>query len=107
MLMQSYAIVVSGGKQYLVKEGESIVVDAVSGKAGDSVKLDVLAIFTEDGKKLDIGKPTLKKKMIAVIEETGKGTKIRVAKFKAKVRYRKVQGFRPTLSRLKITSLEA
>jgi hypothetical protein len=41
----------------------------------------------------------------AEIVESGKGTKIRVAKFKAKVRYRRVTGFRPMLSKLKILSV--
>lgn len=102
--MSTFAVVKTGGKQYLAQEGAELVVDHVEGDVGSKVELTVLATFSEDG-KISLGTPVLEKKAIAEVVESGKGTKVRVAKFKAKVRYRKVMGFRPTLTKLKILSV--
>lgn len=102
--MATYAVVKTGGKQYIVKPNDEIVVDKVEGSVGDKIEVPALATFTEEG-KVTLGAPQLDKAVSAEILESGKGTKIRVAKFKAKVRYRNVRGFRPTLTRLKILSV--
>lgn len=102
--MATYAIVKTGGKQYIVKPNDEIVVDKIQGEIGDKVTVPSLATFTEEG-KVTLGAPELNKSVSAEILESGKGTKIRIAKFKAKVRYRNVRGFRPTLTRLKILSV--
>jgi len=102
--MSTNAVVKTGGKQYLVKVGSEIVVDKIQGDIGAKIDLVTLAIFSKDG-ELELGKPEISKKVNAEIIESGKGDKIRIAKFKAKVRYRNVRGFRPTLTRLKIISL--
>lgn len=102
--MTTFAVVKTGGKQYIVKQGDEIVVDKIAGNVGDKVEIPVLASFTDAG-QVTLGLPELEKKVSSEILETGKGTKIRVAKFKAKVRYRNVKGFRPTLTRLKIITV--
>lgn len=102
--MVTYSVVKTGGKQYIVKQGDAIVVDKVDGAVGDKVKLPSLATFTDEG-KVELGAPQLDKAVTAEILETGKGEKIRVAKFKSKVRFRRVTGFRATLTRLKILSV--
>lgn len=102
--MSTFAVVKTGGKQYLAKEGAELVVDHIEGEAGTKVELPTLATFTEEG-KVELGAPEMDKKVVAEIVESGKGTKIRVAKFKSKVRFRKVMGFRPTLTRLKVVSI--
>ncbi len=102
--MTTFAVVKTGGKQYIVKQGDEIVVDKITGNVGDKVEIPALASFTDAG-EVTLGLPELDKKVSSEILETGKGTKIRVAKFKAKVRYRNVKGFRPTLTRLKILAV--
>lgn len=102
--MSSLAVVKTGGKQYIVKSGDEIVVDRVDGEVGSAVELVKLAEFAPDGSSMIAGS-AIAGPVSAEILETGKGTKIRVAKFKAKVRYRKVMGFRPHLTRLKIVSI--
>ena len=102
--MTTFAVVKTGGKQYIVKQGDEIVVDKIAGDVGDTVEIPALALFTDVG-QVTLGLPELDKKVSSKILETGKGTKIRVAKFKAKVRYRNVRGFRPTLTRLKILAV--
>ena len=102
--MVTYSVVKTGGKQYIVKQSDEIVVDKVEGAVGDKVKLPSLATFTHEG-KVELGAPQLDKAVNAEIVETGKGEKVRVAKFKSKVRFRRVTGFRPQLTRLKILSV--
>ena len=72
---------------------------------GQMVELPMLAEFSDDGKTVELGAPNLTKKALCVVVEQGKGEKIRVAKFKAKVRYRKVTGFRPSLTKIAIKSI--
>lgn len=102
--MTKYAVIKIGGKQYLVKESDEIVVDKIITK-DKKLDLDTLVMFDNEKGKLEMGSPTLKTKVKAEIVEEGKGEKIRVAKFKAKIRYRKVMGFRPVLTKLKILSI--
>jgi len=103
--MSKFAVVKTGGKQYLVKENDEIVVDNIVERKGKNVELETLASFENDGKKIELGSPFLKTKIKAEIVEDIKGDKIRVSKFKAKVRYRKVRGFRAQLTKLKILSI--
>lgn len=102
--MVNFAIVKTGGKQYLVKEGDEITVDRINEKK-DKIDLETLMVFDEEGKSVDLGMPILKKKVQAEVASHSKGDKIRVARFKAKVRYRKVRGFRPQLTTLKIIKI--
>lgn len=102
--MATYAVVKTGGKQYLVKEADQITVEHLEGEKGAKVELETLSTFDSEGKSIEFGTP-LKKAVTAEILEQGKGEKVRVAKFKAKVRYRNVRGFRPTLTKLQIVSI--
>ncbi len=103
--MVNFAVVKTGGKQYLVKEQDIITVDKLPNKEKETVELPVLAMFDNEGKSLKLGMPTLAKGIKAEVISQVKGDKIRVAKFKAKVRYRKVTGFRPHLTQLKIVKI--
>jgi len=103
--MTKIAVVRTGGKQYLVKENDVIMVDQIEGKTKDKIELETLAVFDEAGDKLDLGMPQTKTKVAAEIVENLRGEKIRVAKFKSKVRYRKVKGFRARLTQIKITKI--
>lgn len=99
-----YAVIKTGGKQYKVKEGDVIEVDRLSEK-GQKVVFDNLLLVVTDG-AVKIGKPKiLKGKVEAQLIENIRGEKIRVSKFKAKVRYRKTTGFRANLSKVKITKI--
>lgn len=103
--MSVKAVVISGGKQYLVGQNEEITVEHLEGALNDSVSLKTIAIFDTEKETVELGMPDLKKSTSATIIEQGKGEKIRVAKFRAKSRYRKVTGFRPELTKLKITKI--
>jgi len=100
-----YAIVRVGGKQYKVSKGDFIEVDRLSSSKNGLAVLEDVLLFVSEG-KIKIGKPRVANvKVNAKVSEEKKGKKIRVAKFKAKVRYRRVMGFRPLLTRLQITDI--
>ncbi len=103
--MFKLAVIKTGGKQYLVKEGDKIVVDKIDKKEKEKIELETLAIFDKEGNYLELGTPNLEKKITAEVISQDKGKKIRIARFKAKVRYRKVKGFRPMLTTLKIIKI--
>jgi large subunit ribosomal protein L21 len=103
--MTKYAVVKTGGKQYLVKEGMEITVDQLDQEKGKKIELITLLKFDEEGKEISLGTPTLKETVSSEVIDHVKGDKIRVARFKAKVRYRRVKGFRARLTMLKIIKI--
>ena len=100
-----YAVIQLQGKQYRVSEGDEFVVDRLTQAEGDKFTItDVLLLV--DGDKKEIGQPTVKDaKVKCEVLANNKGEKIRVAKFKAKSRYRKVQGHRQLQSVIKVVSI--
>lgn len=103
--MANLAVIKTGGKQYLVKEGDEITVDRLDAEEKAKINLETLIIFDDEGRSIDLGTPNLIKKVQAEVISHSKGEKIRVARFKAKVRYRRVKGFRPYLTTLKIIKI--
>ncbi|MFN4212534.1 MAG: 50S ribosomal protein L21 [Microgenomates group bacterium] len=103
--MAKMAVIKTGGKQYLVKENDVIFVDRINLPEKEKLLLETLAVFDSEGKEIELGAPMLVKKAQAEVLAHVKGEKIRVARFKAKVRYRRVKGFRHQLTQLKITKI--
>lgn len=103
--MVTYGVVKTGGKQYLVKEGITITVDQLNVEKNKKVELETLLKFDIEGKAFELGQPFLKEKVSAEVIDNVLGEKIRIAKFKAKSRYRKVRGFRARLTKLKIIKI--
>ena len=100
-----YAIVLTGGKQYKVSEGDTIQVEKLDAKVGDQVKLDVMLLA--DGKKVKAGSPLVDgSEVIAEVVNHGKSPKIIVLRYKAKKRVRKIQGHRQPYTTLKIVSVK-
>lgn len=101
----NYAVLQSGGKQYKVSEGSVIEVEKLAAEAGDTIKLDKVLLVANDG-DYKVGQPLVSSVTItAKVLEQKQGPKIRVAKFKAKARYRKVQGHRQQLTKLEIVTI--
>ncbi len=100
-----YAVITSGGKQYKVTEGQVLELDKIKVEPGSTYALDKV-LLAVDGDSIQVGAPYLENvAVMAKVLEQVRGDKIRVAKFKAKARYRKVQGFRAQLTKVEITSL--
>lgn len=100
-----YAVIASGGKQYRVSEGDIIDVEKVALAANDPISFEniLLSVFDEN---IAIGRPFVAGALVkGTVVEQRKGDKIRVAKFKAKVRYRRVTGKRQHLTRVKIEKI--
>lgn len=100
------AIIETGGKQYVVSEGDVLTVEKLADvKLGEKVTFDKVLLM-DNGKKTTFGDPFIKDATItAVLEAEGKGKKIRVQKFKAKSRYSRVVGHRQLFSKVKVDKL--
>jgi large subunit ribosomal protein L21 len=100
-----FAVILTGGKQYKVAEGQVLNIEKIDKKVGSEIHFDKV-LLSHDGKKTEIGQPYLKgKKVTAKVLEQGKGKKIYVIKFKSKVRYRRKQGHRQLFTKVKIEKI--
>jgi large subunit ribosomal protein L21 len=99
-----YAIVESGGKQYKVEKGETLLVDRLSAKQGE--KVDLRAVMFRDGDVVTDPAELEKVKVEATVAEHLRGPKIRVFKYKPKKGYRRRAGHRSELTRVEITDLK-
>ena len=99
------AVVKIGGKQFIVAEKETLLVDLLQ-EGTKELTLDALLVI--DGDKTLVGKPTVKgvKVEATVIEDLVKGDKIRVIRYKAKKRVHKENGHRQKYSKIEITSIK-
>ena len=99
------AIIVTGGKQYKVAEGDIVFIEKLPVEAGDTVKFDpVLAII--DGEDATFGTPVVEGASVeAKIVKNGKGKKIRIFKYNAKKGYRKRQGHRQPYTKVEIAKI--
>ncbi|MGC0274380.1 50S ribosomal protein L21 [Pseudactinotalea sp. Z1739] len=99
-----YAIVKAGGRQEKVSVGDIVVVDRLSGDAGDSVELTPVLVV--DGEKVTTDADALARVTVsAEIVRDEKGPKITIGKYKNKTRYRRRAGHRQKLTRLKVTGI--
>jgi large subunit ribosomal protein L21 len=103
-----FAVIETGGKQYLVKTGEMLKVEKLDAEAGKDVVFDnVLLLAKDDGSDVKIGTPYLDGVSIAAtVEEQGRSKKIRVVKFKRKVRYKRVIGHRQHFTKVKVKEVK-
>ena len=100
-----YAVVVTGGKQFRVQEGDVIFVEKLNAEVDSTVELtEVLAV--SNGETLKVGTPVVEgAKVVAKVAAQGKAKKITVFKYKPKKDYRKKQGHRQPYTMVKIESL--
>ena len=99
-----YAIVKAGGRQEKVSVGDIVVMDRVQGEPGDTI--DMTPVLLVDGDNVTSDADNLAKvKVTAEIMRDERGKKIRVFKYKNKTRYRRTQGHRQDLTRVKITGI--
>lgn len=97
------AVIRVSGSQYVVSEGEIIEVDRLTAKKGEKVSPEVLLV--SDSKAVEIGTPTLETKVNLEVVKHKKGEKISGMRFKAKSRYRRRFGFRPSLTVLEVKKI--
>src|SRR5712675_3553300 len=104
-MAETYAIVKTGGKQYRVAKGDSLLVDRLPEKEGEKVSL--AAVMFRDKEVVADAASLEKVKVEATVAEHLRGPKIRVFKYKAKKGYRRRAGHRSELTKLEVTSLKA
>lgn len=90
----SHAVIRAGGKQFLVKEGQTIRVPSVEAEAGSSIQLEALLIAGADGEKIS-----------ATVVDHGKDQKVVVFKKKRRKQYKRTRGHRQGYTTLKIDSI--
>jgi len=103
--MSTYAIVESGGKQYRVEKGQSLLVDRIAEDEG--AKIPLRAVMLRSGDDTVIAPADLAKvKVEAKVAGHERGEKVKVFKYKAKKGYRKRRGHRSELTRLEVTEVK-
>ena len=101
-----YAIVQTGGHQYRVAPGDTIVVEKLDAEPGAEVELGEVLMVINDDNGVQIGSPFVSgAKVLARVVGQDKGHKLIVFKFKPKKRYRRKTGHRQSLTRLSITEI--
>lgn len=106
--MSLLAVIHTGGKQYLVHEGQELSIEKLEMEPGASVAFDALLICDEDGSNTKVGTPNVGgAKVSATVQNQGRAEKVSVIKYKSKVRYRRNVGHRQPFTKIKIEKITA
>ena len=102
-----YAVIVTGGKQYKVSEGDTLFVEKLGLEEGSTVTFDQV-LMTGDGENVTVGAPTVAGATVeAKVVKNGKAKKIYVFKMKRKKNERKKNGHRQPYSKVEIVKINA
>ena len=103
-----YAVIVTGGKQYRVSEGDVIYVEKLNAEVDSTVEISDVLVVSKDNGEVVVGKPVVDgAKVVAKVLNQGKAKKIIVFKYKRKLDYRKKQGHRQPYTKLMIEKINA
>ncbi len=103
-----HAVIKTGGKQYVVKPGDIIDIEKISGEPGEEINFEEVLLVSADGEDVKVGSPVVESaKVEGKIIRQKKGEKIVVFKFKRRKGYRKKAGHRQNLTSVEITSISA
>ena len=102
-----YAVVSSGGKQYRVEAGNELILERVPGDAGASITFDRV-LLVGDGEAVTVGTPTVEGASVSgTVLGEALGPKLIIFKFKQKATYRRKNGHRQHLTRVRIDEIDA
>lgn len=102
-----YAVIVSGGKQYRVSEGDKLKLEKIEAETGASVDFDKVLLVV-DGEKVNVGAPEVKgAKVTAEVVAHGRHKKVKILKFKRRKHHMKQMGHRQWFTEVKITGISA
>lgn len=100
------AVIKTGGKQYVVKEGAELRVEKLLLDEGKSIEFDALLVSDEKGENVKVGTPLVSgAKVSATVLEQGRAKKVSVIKYKPKSRYRRNVGHRQPFTKIKIEKI--
>jgi len=102
-----YAVIVTGGKQYRVEEGEVLRVEKLTVEEGSSIEFDRVLMVGE-GEQVQVGSPVVEgARVSAMVKSHGRGDKIHVIKFKRRKHYMRRQGHRQSYTEIQVTGIVA
>ena len=102
------AVIQTGGKQYIVKEGTTFNVEKLAGNAGDKLAFDRVLLVGDEGGEVKVGTPTVAgAKVEATILEQARAPKVTVIKYKRKVRYKRKVGHRQHYTKVRVEKIIA
>ena len=102
-----HAVIMTGGKQYRVAEGDVIYVEKLNAADGEAVTFDQVLAVIDEGSNV-FGAPTVEGATVTgTVIKTGKSKKIRVYKMKPKKNYRRTQGHRQPYTKVQIGTINA
>ncbi len=96
----AFAVIKTGGKQYVVKPGDVLEIEKLELEAGAKLSLETLML--SDGEKVEIGTPVLAETVEAEVMRQGKAPRIMVRTYKAKKRVKKAYGHRQPFTQIRI-----
>ena len=103
-----YAVIRSGGKQYRVSAGDSILLERLDAPEGSELTLDEVLLLEADGGEVTVGTPTVPGASVsASVEQHLRGRKVTSFKYKNKTRQRTRRGHRQHHTRVRITGISA
>ncbi len=106
--MATLAVIETGGKQFIVREGQMLKIEKLLDEVGATLNFDVLLVSDEEGTNTKVGTPTVSgSKVTATVLEQGRGKKIPIIKYKPKSRYRRNVGHRQPFTMIKIEKITA
>lgn len=101
-----YAVIQTGGKQYKVENGTTLLIEKMDVKAGEEVVLDKV-LMIGDGEKATIGRPTVDgAKVLATVVRQMRAPKLIVFKKRSKKGYKKMQGHRQNLTEIVVKEIK-
>ncbi|CAM3587800.1 50S ribosomal protein L21 [Parendozoicomonas haliclonae] len=102
-----YAVIVTGGKQYRVTEGETLKVEKLDVATGEAIELDKV-LMVANGEDIKIGAPVVEgAKVNAEVVAHGRAKKVTIVKFRRRKHHRKQMGHRQWFTEIKITGISA
>jgi large subunit ribosomal protein L21 len=100
-----YAVIQTGGKQYKVKPGDTVVIEKLPGDAGAAIEFDEVLLLADES-RVAVGRPLIEgAKVKGQILEHVQGEKLIVYKFRRRKNYRKKTGHRQTYTAVKISDV--
>jgi len=102
-----YAVIVSGGKQYRVSEGQTLKLEKIEAETGVTISFEKI-LLVADGDKINIGAPVVAGAVVtAEIIAQGRHKKVKIMKFKRRKHHMKQMGHRQWFTEVKITGIQA
>jgi len=102
-----YAVMITGGKQYRVMQGETLRVEKLEVEAGSNIDFDQI-LMLGDGEKVTVGTPVVEgAKVSATVKGHGRADKVRIGKFRRRKHFKKQMGHRQHYTEIEITGISA